>query len=772
MGVRLFTAVAIATAAVLVVSARSTPTAEGGKEPARVDRYGDSLPKGAVMRLGTLRFCQPFPTSLAWLPDGSRLASGGHDHRIRVWDPDTGKERSTLEGHTSYVNCISISADGKLLASGAQDSELRLWDVDSGNVRRQFRGHKAPIECLALSPDGKLLASCCLAGEFRLWDTDTGKEIRSIPIEKGYRVSAMTFSPDSKRLAYNNRPDQGIQLVDVSDGNRIRAFTGHTDNVYDLIFTADGATLFSCSGDHTIRVWDTASGKELRRHGDEKASVRCMAPAPDGKTLTYGTHPDGLVHIWDIGANKHLVPPWKAHPYCIVSIAYSPDSKKVALGRDTIAIHDIATGKRLNPPPENDSRIITLQYSPDGKLLALWRQDHSIEVWDTAKSEKTMATRADEGRFTSMAFSPVGNRLTTARVDFPGGFGQGVVCHWDPWTGKLQKEHRQDKGWFEAMSYSANGETVACQNPGGTGSILLWSPLTATEQRRITVKNMALGHPQLSPDGRLVGAVSNKGSLMLWDTATGNLVREFGPKFLGGSMALTFSPDGKSIAKPSGRSDPKRTIEPDIVLWETATGGERLRIAIGEGQIGLVAFSLNGRLLASSGETDLIHVWDAWTGKHVRQFRGHRGALSSLCFAPDGKTLASGGLDGTVLIWDISGLPSVGKPPGKVSDKQLAKYWEDLASADAAQAFQAIVDLAHCPGEAEAMLKERLTATVDKKVSASLRSVRAIEVLERLATAEARAILGRFARETTDAEASREAKAALERLAKAVSNSR
>jgi WD40 repeat protein len=814
------------------------PTETGEKETVRTDRYGDPLPKRAVTRLGTLRFCQPLPVTLAFSPDGKVLASGGYDNRIRLWDPDTGKEVRTLEGHKSYVNCIAFSGDGKWLASGSQDNDLRLWDVETGKEQRRFQGRNAPIERLALSPNGKVLASSCLGGTLRLWDTDTGKEIRSLPIDKGYRVLAMTFTPDSKFFAFNNRTDKGIQLVDVAEGKLIRTFKAHKDNVYELTFSADGTTLISGSGDNTIRVWDVASGKELRRYGDEKTNVRCLALAPDGKTLTYGTYPDGMVHVWDVAANKDLVPPWKADPWCVVSIAYSPDSKKVAVGRDTIAIHETATGKRLNPPLESESRVQQVEYSADGKLLAVRREDQTIELWDRANWRKETTLKAEIDRFTSMAFSPSGKYLTTAEDNF----NQGVLCHWDLRTGKRQREFAQGQGWLEALSYTANGETLACFHVSQHRVLIFRDPATGKEQSRITVPDRSARNPRLSPDGRLLACATSNSvdgrmpiqAVALWDAKTEKLVRRFGKTPSGNWELLVFSPDGRTIATPGGHGvDGRMPIQPDIVLWEAVTGQERLHIAMNEGPVSKFVFSPDSRLLASAGRTETIRLWDTWTGKEVAHFTGHRGWMNSLSFAPDCKTLASGGADGTVLIWDVSRLlPAAKRPAEKLSRDELAQCWDDLAGTDAARAYQTIAELARRPGQAEGFLNDKLAANpgmnaqqlarliadldaddfnarekanqelanlgrlaegaltkaLEGKPSAEMRRraqelldkldgkaedpnqrllLRAIEVLERLGTPEARRLLGKLEKEASEATAAREAKASLERLAKA-----
>jgi WD40 repeat protein len=688
------------------------PTEPAGKEPGRTDRYGDPLPKGAVMRLGTVRFCQPLPWSLAFSPDGKVLASGGYDNRIWLWDPDTGKALRALEGHKGPVNCIAFSADGKWLASGNQDKELRLWEVATGTVRRRFEGHTAPIERIALSPDGKVLASSCLGGTLRLWDTATGNETHSLPIDRGYRVGAMTFSPDSKRLAFNDRFEKGIQLVDVADGKVVRTFVGHKGDVYQLAFGPDGRKLFSYAADETIRAWDVATGKELRRYGDGKAHPIGLTLSPDGKTLVYRTNPDGLVHVWDLAADRDLVPPWKANRWDPRRVAFSPDGKKLVLGvGDTITIVETGTGKRLNPPPESESAAQRVEYAGDGKTLAVWRRDNTIELWDTAKWRKVATlTPKTGGGFTSMAFSPDGKRLTTAEGDSE---QRGTICHWDPRTGKrLEELPQQGKGRLDSLSYSADGASFAGHQANPQRSLVLWGATTGRERGRIADDLPGSRNPRLSPDGALLACSMPFNHVGLWDVKTGKMVREFGKNTHPSLELVAFSPDGRTIATPGGEDkDPNAAVPTDIVLWELATGLERLRLPGGDDPVSQFAFSADGRLLASVGRSEAIHLWDTWSGEEVGQLTGHRGWIYCLSFAPDGKTLVSGGVDRIVLIWDVSGFVPTAKPrTEKLGREELARCWDDLAGIEAARAYRAMAELARRPDQAEGLLKDKLGA--------------------------------------------------------------
>jgi WD40 repeat protein len=800
---------------------------EDGPKKAPTDRYGNPLPKRAVMRLGTLRFCQPLPWSLAFSPDGKILASGGADNRIRLWDPDTGKEVGFLEGHTDSVNCVAFSADGKWLASGSQDKELILWDVSSGRLYRRFRGHDAQIERMALSSDGKVLASSCQAGSLRLWDAETGREMRSLPIDKDHRIDAMVFTPDSKYLAFINRSDQGIQLVNVAAAKLIRIFMGHKGHVYSLAFSADGRSLISCGEDHTIRVWDVATGHEQRRYGDEKMDISCLALAPDGKTLTFH---NGMVHIWDMAANRNLVPPWKAHPRGVTSITYSPDSKRVAVGGFIIAIHDTATGKRLNPQTESESHVRQIEYAPNGKLLAVWRVDETIELWNTITWQKTATIHPKLDFFMSMAFSPEGRYLTTAERDIK----QGIICHWDPQTGRRQAEFPQDRCRIDGLAYSSDGATVSFVNQIPPAAFVRFDAETGKELAKTTDFKSNIHHPKLSSDGRVLAYLTytHKHTRHFWDTQTRQLLSEF-DSVANPAEILAFSPNGRMIATPGAQGvDAKGiAVKPKIVLWETVTGKIRLQFPMNGGVASQLAFSPDGRIVASaSSRGETIYLWDTGMGKEVGSFTGHRGWVSSLAFSPDGKTLASGGADTTVLVWDVSDYRSDKKLlEEKLNAEQLAALVRELESENAAQAYRGIVSLASHPDAAVGALKRILKSTSSKEAhlaqlisdldaddfgvrdkasaelarlgnaasdalrqaaihpsSAEARSrvnallsklkdqglpteqlaaVRAIEVLEYIASPEAREVLQELVTGAVEGRVTRDAKAALMRLA-------
>ena len=235
--------------------------------------------------------------SVSFSPDGKTLASGFWDKTIRLWDVETGKEKSLLSGHTDRVWSVSFSPDGKTLASGYWNNPIRLWDVETGKEKFQLSGHTNTVNSVSFSPDGKTLASGSGDKTIRLWNVKTGKEKFQLSGHTN-TVDSVSFSPDGKTLA-SGSGDNTICLWDVQTGKEKSQLPGHTAYVNSVSFSPDGKTLASGSGDKTIRLWDVETGKEKSLLPGHTSYVNSVSFSPDGKTLASGSD-DNTIRLWDL----------------------------------------------------------------------------------------------------------------------------------------------------------------------------------------------------------------------------------------------------------------------------------------------------------------------------------------------------------------------------------------------------------------------------------------------------------------------------------------
>jgi WD40 repeat protein len=306
--------------------------------------------KGGVRELRSMRISKnSYVHVLLFTPDGREVVSAGDDGRVRRWSVETGKELETsFDAHPRVTMLsISLSADGKLLATSSLDKTAKVWNTaDNKLLTTCDCAERLPFVHAALSPNGKLLATG--TNQVRLWDAATGREIGPLKSQPAF-IDAITFSPDSKRLACSGSRNT-VKLWDVTERKELATLTGHTRPVMGLAFSADGKTLASASIDKTIKLWDLETNKErltLPGHADPLSSV---AFSPDGTLLVSGAgavraDPGhlGEVKLWDAKTGQ-LLADLKGHTDGVSSVAFSPDGKKVAsVGRDhAVRLWDVA----------------------------------------------------------------------------------------------------------------------------------------------------------------------------------------------------------------------------------------------------------------------------------------------------------------------------------------------------------------------------------------------------------------------------------------------
>lgn len=479
-------------------------------------------------------------------------------------------------------------------------------------------------------------------------------------------------------------------------------FQAHEFGVRHVEFSADGRRLMTAGGRGEVKIWDFATGREIRSMSCGGTRVSAAALSPDGERAA-AVGDDRVVRLWDAatGAELYAFPAGDGTTMTVASLWFtrdgrrlvgttnkalhildvetggkfakrefpglnanfgglSPDGEQVAVrsGRTNVMLWDLKTRKPLGAFPPASADVKFVAYSPDGTQIAAACSDGAIKLWDAASRREVNALHGFDGSAEILAFSPDGKSIAAAGVD-------ATVRVWEIVTGRQTAVLRGLLTRSYSVAFSPDGGKVLS---GGTdGNVTIWDVAAGPRSSILGGPSNPIVFCTLSHDGTRIAAVNAARETVIWEAATGNPICKV-PKTLSYISRLAFSPDDELLAVA--------VRDESIRLVDAKTGAEVRRFAGLDETVTSIAFSADGRRLAAGSQINLIKVWDTATGRELLPPLKLAEHPYRVMFNDAGDRLIalSGMVHSTVTVWNAldGSLQTTWKGPASLEHQKVA----------------------------------------------------------------------------------------------------
>jgi WD40 repeat protein len=448
-------------------------------------------------------------------------------------------------------------------------------------------------------------------------------------------VTACAVTPDGRRVVSASW-DHTLKVWDLASGRVEATLEGHTDCVAACAVTPDGRRVVSASADKTLKLWDLASGRVEATLEGHAGGVTACAVTPDGRRVVSASE-DHTLMVWDLASGR-VEATLEVHAGRVTACAVTSDGRRVvSVSADkTLKLWDLAS-RRVEATLEVDASWVTAcAVTPDGRHVVSASGDHTLKLWDLASGRVEATLEGHVNRVTACAVMPDGRRVVSASYD-------KTLKLWDLASGRVEATLEGHADRVTACAVTPDGRRMVSASYDKT--LKLWD--LASGQVEATPEGHAnrVTACAVTPDGRRVVSASYDQTLKLWDLASGRVEATL-EGHADGVTACAVTPDGRRVVSASS--------DHTLKLWDLASGRVEATLEGHADGVTACAVTLDGRRVVSASWDNTLKLWGLASGRVEVTLEGHANWVTACAVTPDGRCVVSASADRTLKIWDLA----------------------------------------------------------------------------------------------------------------------
>jgi len=570
-----------------------------------------------------------------------RKILAGRDKSIIIWDIQSGKEISRLEGHDGQILTLVLIPNTPKLLSGGVDKTIILWNYETKEKIKVLKEHKDIVRRIKLSPNCQSFVSGGDDGMI-IWDLEKMYPlIDPISHSKGIRSLAITF--DSNKLISGSM-DHSIKIWDFKTGKTLGEFPNNKSTAYVLMVTKDSKHVISGGWDKIIRFWDLEKMTLVRTMEGHTDTIRTLLIQGDGKIISGST--DKSIRIWDFSSQteKTLL---EGHSSVVRALVLTPNEKYlISAGDDkTLKLWDFEQRELVNSFDSTDGHteaIKVLLATPDSLQVCSASNDRQIYIWNIDTRRRQLILKGHNENINSMAITLDGLKLIS-------GSGDKTIIIWDLKAGRKLHTLEGHTGYIRSVILTPDCNYII--SAAWDTTIRIWDIKTLKPIEILIGHKMPVLVIAISPDGKILASASNDRTIKIWDFDLKEVISS-----LEGHAAtiksIQISDDSTKIFSGS--------VDKTIRIWDIET---QRQIAILEGHSSTIYSILlvsDSSLLISTGWDQTIRLWPLKRKEKMATLKGPTDAVRCLAISQDGQEIFTGGADTSIRIWNVKSMKQVG----------------------------------------------------------------------------------------------------------------